>query len=155
VQALDHSDRLNGSGFWPIARLCPLRRMQRVLSVTGARTVPNFAAGFISHHHTVLSARLAFCTLNSTPRSELMSTHSFRPSVSVGALSLFIASLILLAGLSLPILGTSPTLAANKPSTDEIKIPRAEAADHDASVPAASSVTFPLGDDGQTPTATF
>jgi hypothetical protein len=84
-----------------------------------------------------------------------MSTHPFKPPVSAAAVSLFIASLILLVGLSQPILGTNPTSAANKPSIAANKIPPGEATDHDASVPAASDVSFPAGDEDQTPTATF
>jgi hypothetical protein len=84
-----------------------------------------------------------------------MSTPSFKPSFSVGALFLFVASMILLVGLSRPILRVNPSSAANQASVVEIKIPRAEATDHDASVPAASGVSFPVGDADQPPTATF
>lgn len=86
-----------------------------------------------------------------------MTSISFRPSASIGAGFLAIVSLILMI--------ESPRLielAAKPPVANEMVSARAarasrgeEATDGDPSVPAASSVVFPAGDNTESAIATF
>ena len=85
-----------------------------------------------------------------------MSTVSFRPSASIGAGALTIVLLILLV--------ESPRLiemATKLPVANEIVsvgvawASRVEATDRDPSVPTASGVVFPAGDNTESAIATF
>jgi hypothetical protein len=85
-----------------------------------------------------------------------MSTHSFNPSASVGVWSLAILVVALLAAWPRPTASPADVSGTVEPVSGEVASPaRAEATNHDPSVPAASSVTFPVGDGSESTIATF
>jgi hypothetical protein len=85
-----------------------------------------------------------------------MSTHSYSRSASVVVWSLAIVFLVFLVESPRLVATASERPVANEPAiAGAAYAPRVEAADRDPSVPAASGVTFPAGDDGESAIATF
>jgi hypothetical protein len=85
-----------------------------------------------------------------------MSTHSFNPSASVGVWSLAILVVVFLAVWPRPMASTNEGSGTIEPASVAVASPsRAEATNHDPSVPAASSVTFPEGDGSEPAIASF
>jgi hypothetical protein len=85
-----------------------------------------------------------------------MSNHSFSPPASVGAWSLAILVVAVLAAWPRPTASPAEGSGTIEPVSGAVASPsRGEATNHDPSVPAASSVTFPVGDGSEPAIATF
>ena len=85
-----------------------------------------------------------------------MTSLSFRPPASIGAG--FLAIVLLMLWVESPRLiamATKPPVANEVVRVGAAWAPRVEATDRDPSVPAASSVIFPAGDDSDSVIATF
>lgn len=85
-----------------------------------------------------------------------MSTHSFNPSASVGVWPLAIMVVVVMAAWPRPAVSPNEGSGTIEAASVAVASPsRAEATNHDASVPAASSVTFLVGDGSEPAIATF
>ena len=85
-----------------------------------------------------------------------MTTLSFRPPASIGAGFLAIVLLILMVeSPRLIAMASKPPVANEIVSAEAAWALRSEATDRDPSVPAASGVRFPAGDDTESAVATF